>query len=224
MNCLSVDQLGFERNDSLLFSSVNACWQNGNIVQLLGHNGCGKTTFMRILAGLLSPSSGSVMWNDTPPSAFSFRSSLLYLGHHVGVKQTLTPLENLQWYFGLHGRKLPVDRSSMLSAEVDEALCRQALAKVGLRVYAEVPCYQLSAGQQRRAALARLLISKAPIWILDEPFTAIDVHGVAMLEEQIEAHAEQGGIVILTSHQAWQSPSVIRFDLEQYTRFSRARI
>lgn len=212
MNCLSIEQLGFERNDIPLFEGVNAQWNAGDIVQLGGPNGSGKTTLLRILAGFMPATRGRVLWNNEPVTSFSCKAALLYLGHHVGVKLTLTPLENLIWYFGLHGRKAVAPHEAALSKK--DML--SALNKVDLFDYADVPCYQLSAGQQRRVALARLYLSRAPLWLLDEPFTAIDKLGVQALEERLNQQVSDGGIVLLTTHQRCRAENIQLFDLARF--------
>ena len=215
MNSLSVERLSFERDDVPILENLDFEISSGEIVQFAGHNGCGKTTLMRIVAGLILPSRGSVKWNGGSVQAYDFRASLLYLGHQVGVKLTMTPLENLRWYFGLNGRKSDEDEEQSAAPLANEAL-HGALASVGLSSYENVPCYQLSAGQQRRVALARLYLTEAPLWLLDEPFTAIDKHGVADLEALIERHAERGGIIVLTTHQTWNVDKIRILDLELF--------
>lgn len=167
---------------------------------------------MRIIAGLSDAFTGAITWNDGPHRSYDFAASLLYLGHATGVKPTLTALENLRWYFGLNGNKCP-QAASIIPSQAELA---HALQQVGLAGYEDIPCTQMSAGQKRRVALARLYCSKAPIWLLDEPFTAIDVGGVEALEQLISKHAEQGGIVILTSHQPVQVPNLLTLDINHY--------
>ena len=221
MNNLCLENLAFERDDVPLFEGVSAEWTAGSIIQLSGHNGCGKTTLMRVIAGLQAAASGRAVFNGHATHRFETRAQLLYLGHHVGVKLTLTPEENLRWFFALHGLK----GDAHAAAEPSRDELQTALAKVGLHAHRDFPCYQLSAGQQRRVALARLYLSQAPLWLLDEPFTAIDVDGVAQLEQQIEAHARRGGIVLLTSHQAWQAHNLHVFNLEHFKpRFARSEL
>jgi len=192
-----------------LFSALSARWNSGDIVQILGANGSGKTTFLRLLAGLLRPHSGTVLFDGFAPESYECRSAMLYLGHQTGVELSLSPRENLEWYFALNGDK---SGESMSAASVDFGAL---FDRVGLRGYEDVPCYQLSAGQQRRVALARLFRSNAPLWILDEPFTSIDKRGVGALVERIEEHAKSGGLVLLTSHQAWRD-GCKSLDLEAY--------
>lgn len=209
---LSLRSLACERDERLLFSDLSANFEAGDIVQILGSNGAGKTTLMRIVAGLSDSYTGEVLWNNAPHRGYDFFASVLYFGHATGVKQTLTALENLRWYFGLNGNK----NTSAQAIDVSEAQLEAALHKVGLAGYEDVPCHQMSAGQKRRVALARLYCSKAPIWLLDEPFTAIDVGGVQQLEGLIRAHAESGGIVLLTSHQPVNVPNLKTVDINQY--------
>ena len=229
MNSLSVEQLCVERDDVPLLSDVNFKLESGDIAQFAGHNGCGKTTLMRVIAGLISPSRGEVSWNGAPVQHYDFRAAMLFLGHQTGVKLTMTPIENLRWYFGINGMKSPslassteseksvaMNASDLRPLNYDKQF-EEALAKVGLAKYKDFTCYQLSAGQQRRVALARLYLSLAPLWLLDEPFTAIDKEGVGELEILIEAHAARGGIIALTTHQAWVSKHIRIINLEQYS-------
>lgn len=149
-------------------------------MQIEGANGAGKTSLMRILAGL---------------SRYGFEGSvarhapLLYLGHQPGVKGMLSPRENLAWHLAGEG-------------QFDDDAIESALFRVGLCGYEDVPSHSLSAGQHRRVNLARLYLSRCPLWLLDEPFTAIDTEGVSQLEALLAHHAQQGGSVLLTSHQA----------------------
>ncbi len=212
MNRIEIEQVAFERDDVNLFEDVSATWHQGEIVQLAGKNGCGKTTLMRCIAGIHQPSAGKISWNGHNVSSFDFRSTLLYLGHQVGIKLLMTPMENLLWYFGINGTKSSEESSIPLSRETLLA----ALTKVGLAAFADVPCFQLSAGQVRRAALARLYCSYAEVWLLDEPFTAIDIAGVEALKGVMEAHAGTGGVIIFTSHQLWDSEAIRVLDLEAY--------
>lgn len=186
---LKVEQLYCERDDRILFEDLGFSLSAGDVVQIEGQNGSGKTTLLRILAGLSRNYEGTIFWKGEPISDVveDFRQSLLYFGHQPGVKAVLTPLENLAWYAAMH-------------PTIDRRQVTEALAQVGLQGYEDVPCHMLSAGQNRRVSLARLYLSSAPLWILDEPFTAIDKRGVAAKEALIAQHAERGGSVILTTH------------------------
>ncbi|TXS90932.1 cytochrome c biogenesis heme-transporting ATPase CcmA [Parahaliea aestuarii] len=177
---LHAQGLGLERGGRELFRDLSFAVEPGHLMQVEGANGAGKTSLLRILAGL---------------SRYGFSGSvercapLLYLGHHSAVKAMLSPRENLAWHISGAG--------SYSREQIDEAL-----ARVGLYGYEDVPSHALSAGQHRRVNLARLYLSAAPLWLLDEPFTAIDRDGVAELEALLVGHAQQGGAVVLTSHQS----------------------
>lgn len=191
------------RDERTLFSGLSFTLEPGEIVQIEGRNGAGKTSLMRILAGLSSADAGEVRWQgvNTRRQRDVFHQQLLYLGHQPGVKSVLTAFENLAFY-------LSVNRPSVKAeTDADADAIYQALDNVGLLGYEDVTVAQMSAGQQRRVALARLWLSTAPLWILDEPLTAIDKQGVATLINLFEQHAEQGGMVLLTTHQDLQGVS-----------------
>ncbi|WP_449632224.1 cytochrome c biogenesis heme-transporting ATPase CcmA [Rahnella aceris] len=186
------------RDERTLFSGLSFTIEPGEMVQIEGRNGAGKTSLLRILAGLSSPDAGEVRWQgvSTRRQRDIFHQQLLYLGHQPGVKSVLTAFENLAFYLSVNG---PMVRGNA-SAEA----IYLALENVGLLGYEDVTVGQMSAGQQRRVALARLWLSDAPLWILDEPLTAIDKQGVATLIALFEQHAQRGGMVLLTTHQDLQ--------------------
>ena len=186
------------RDERTLFSGLSFTIEPGEMVQIEGRNGAGKTSLLRILAGLSSPDAGEVRWQGVSPRRQRdiFHQQLLYLGHQPGVKSVLTAFENLAFYLSVNGQTVRGNASA-------EAIY-QALENVGLLGYEDVTVGQMSAGQQRRVALARLWLSDAPLWILDEPLTAIDKQGVATLIALFEQHAQQGGMVLLTTHQDLQ--------------------
>ncbi|CAJ1918069.1 cytochrome c biogenesis heme-transporting ATPase CcmA [Aeromonas jandaei] len=189
---LQVNNLSCVREDRTLFEQLSFTVSPGDLVQIEGPNGVGKTSLLRLLTGLSQPFSGEVLWNGENIRACrdEYHASLLYLGHQPGVKAALTPFENLTFYQRLHH-----------SAQTESDLW-QILARVGLAGFEDNPTGQLSAGQQRRVALARLWLCNQPsLWILDEPFTAIDKEGVKVLEQLFLSHADRGGMVILTTHQ-----------------------
>ncbi|SHE61792.1 heme exporter protein A [Modicisalibacter ilicicola DSM 19980] len=182
--------LACERDDRRLFQDIDLEVGPGEVLRVEGPNGSGKTTLLKILSGQLTDYSGELHWCGQPMrrARSAFLANLLYLGHTPGVKAALSPLENLAWYQALCGER------------GDEAERMAVLADVGLHGFEDVPVAQLSAGQQRRVALARLTLTPRPLWVLDEPFTAIDKHGVARLEQRLLDHAQAGGSVILTTH------------------------
>ena len=189
---LEVSQLTAIRDDRILFESLSFTIDSGELVQIEGRNGTGKTTLLRIVTGLGDRDNGEIFWNgeNIEANRDAFHEDLLFLGHSTGVKRELTAYENLRFYLAVHS-KSPVDKDTIYSA----------LTTVGLAGREAVPVAQLSAGQQRRVALARLWLSQHKLWILDEPLTAIDKQGVKVLESLFLNHAEQGGIVVLTTHQ-----------------------
>lgn len=178
-----------ERLDEPLFSDLSFTLDPGQVLQLSGRNGAGKTTLLRILCGLTPPTGGRVSWqgNDLRTHYAEFVSDLCYVGHVPGLKGDLNPIENLEFFAA--GR-----RAADTSAE-------EALARVGLPAECEEsPCRRLSAGQQRRVALARLLLTRARLWVLDEPFTALDPQGRAMVESLLTEHLNGGGLAVVTTH------------------------
>lgn len=187
---LEAKSLSCVRDERILFSELSFTVKPGEIIQVEGPNGAGKTSLLRILAGLAQPESGEVCWRgqNTLRHRENYHQDLLFLGHQPGIKTMLTPFENLQFY-------------QAVRAAPDRQAIWRALEQVGLVGYEDLPVAQLSAGQQRRVALARLWLSECPLWILDEPLTAIDKQGVAELISLFEQHAQQGGMVLLTTHQ-----------------------
>ncbi|EJX7501820.1 cytochrome c biogenesis heme-transporting ATPase CcmA [Escherichia coli] len=184
---LEARELLCERDERTLFSGLSFTLNAGEWVQITGSNGAGKTTLLRLLTGLSRPDAGDVLWQGQPLHQVrdSYHQNLLWIGHQPGIKTRLTALENLHFYH----------------RDGDTAQCLEALAQAGLAGFEDIPVNQLSAGQQRRVALARLWLTRATLWILDEPFTAIDVNGVDRLTQRMAQHMEQRGIVILTTHQ-----------------------
>jgi heme exporter protein A len=189
---LEAIDLECQRGERLLFTGLNFAVAPGTCLHVAGPNGAGKTSLQRILCGLLQPAAGEVRYKGENIRTLreEFWQALAYVGHHNGVKDDLTAEENVYFAAGLAGRV----------AHRDEV--RRALAAVGLAGFEAQLARHLSQGQKRRVALARLfLAAQAPVWILDEPFTALDVRGVAALSELIAEHLQRGGVVILTTHQ-----------------------
>jgi heme exporter protein A len=194
---LSVSDLACIRGERRLFSGLAFDLAPGEWLHVQGENGSGKTTLLRALVGLSHPADGEIRWRGEPIRQLGedYRREMLYLGHHGAVKEELTPFENLKLAAALDGRTL------------DERESLTALHRFGLKGREELPVRFLSAGQKRRVLLARLVTRNAPLWVLDEPFTALDVKAVDMLSGLIAEHLQQGGLAILTSHQAMPMPS-----------------
>ncbi len=186
---LEVRNLSCSREDRELFRDLDFSLKPGMALQIEGPNGSGKTSLLRILCGLRLADEGSIYWNglDTLDHRSEYLAELAYIGHNHGVKGELTPLENLRVARALGGGQ------GGLSED-------EALERVGLFGFEDVPSRTLSAGQRRRVALARLLVNPVPLWILDEPFTAIDIQGQNQIEAMITRHVLDGGMAVLTSH------------------------
>ena len=203
---LETVDLACERDWRLLFERLNVRVQPGDMLQVSGPNGSGKTSLLRLLSGLMHPSAGDVLikGESIQQQRGELARNLLWLGHAAGIKGLLTAEENLSWLAALHH-----------GASREQIW--QALADVGLKGFEDVPCHTLSAGQQRRVALARLYLDAPALWILDESFTALDKQAVTQLERHLAQHCEQGGMVIFTTHHHLQDrPATFReLDLGQ---------
>ena len=177
------------RDDRVLFSRLSFQIRPGEVLQVEGHNGSGKTSLLRILCGLLLPSQGEVLWCGRPVGRVrsEFLAELSYLGHHNGIKAELTPLENLHF-------------AATLTLGRPETDPYAVLARFALRGFEDVPCRTLSAGQNRRVGLARLLMTRGLSWVLDEPFSSLDRKGIGELENIFEEHVGNGGMIVLTTH------------------------
>lgn len=192
LTMLQAHELACVRGDRRLFRGIGFELGPGTLLRVQGANGSGKTSLLRILAGLGLPAAGEVRWRRQAirRQREAYAAALLYLGHLVGLKDELTPAENLRIEGGLSGWP-----------DAAPARIADALAFWGIERQSALPLRVLSAGQRRRAALARLQLAGAPLWILDEPFTALDVQAVQRLVGIVEQHLGRGGIVVLTSHQ-----------------------
>lgn len=188
---LEVKNLQCIRGDRELFSNLSFQLESKQLMMLEGHNGSGKTTLLRALCGLYLPDEGEILWQGETikKQDEAFRSELLYLGHLNAIKADLTVLENLRFNCQLAGH------------QTTDSQLMEALDTIGLYAFEDFPSNQLSQGQKRRVALARLLISNASLWILDEPFVALDIAAVKLLQSIIAKHVDNGGMVILTTHQ-----------------------
>lgn len=206
---LEVDQLACMRGDALLFRGLSFGLAGGALLHVAGRNGAGKTSLLRMLCGLILPEAGEVRWRGKPIwlQREEYHGELLFLGHANAVKDEFSPLENLRIACAIAGRA------------VSERQALDALDAIGLADRIDLDARYLSQGQRRRVALARLLLGgTVPLWILDEPFTALDVSAVALLARTIEAHLARGGTVIYTTHQdvPLASASIQRIDIGQY--------
>jgi len=188
---LEVRDLECVRGDHRLFSGLNFCLQAGELLYLRGSNGSGKTSLLRTVCGLLEPSEGEVLWRgkNIRVQRDEYNAELTYLGHLNGAKGELTAFENLRLSCALSG------------AAVSAETVYEALERIGLGGREDLPMQVLSQGQKRRVALARLLLSRAALWVLDEPFTALDVGAVGQLAALIEGHLQKGGMAMFTTHQ-----------------------
>jgi heme exporter protein A len=184
---ITASALGFSRNDARVFGPLDFVVSAGEALLVQGANGAGKTTLLRVLAGLLPPGPGTVaIAGDEAPA---------YLGHLPAFKADLSVLENLRFLCSLHGMR----KSQSLEG---------ALAIVGLAGYEDVPARQLSAGQKKRLSLARLWLSPARLWLLDEPYANLDLEGIELVNRMVRAHLEAGGAALVTTHGAYAAPPV----------------
>lgn len=201
---LQLDNLACTRGSRQLFGGLSLTVKPGELLRVRGANGAGKTSLLRMLCGLLLPTSGQVLWHGKPLSAQRDRlgQDLMYLGHAAALKDELSPLENLFDACALGGH-IPTLTAALA-----------ALEGAGLRSHARTPARRLSQGQRRRSALARLALSQnAPLWILDEPFNALDIAANAWLTGLIEGHLKNAGMVVLTSHQDMPIAAANQLDL-----------
>ena len=189
---LGIDALAARRGERLLFSGIAAAVGPGEALRVSGPNGCGKTTALRIVCGLLPPESGRIRWRGRVVSEHrsdpEWRREIAFVGHREAIKDTLTPLENLRFARAMRGGQAAIAPE-------------EALERVGLAGERDTLARELSAGQRRRAALARLLLDDSVLWVLDEPAAALDRDGAALVETLCAAHAAAGGAIVFTSHQ-----------------------
>ncbi|WP_035383878.1 cytochrome c biogenesis heme-transporting ATPase CcmA [Ferriphaselus sp. R-1] len=188
---LEVSNLACSRGDHPLFTDLSFALEAGELLQVQGENGKGKTSLLRTLCGFMQPVAGEIRWRGENIEELDedYYAELLYLGHHNAIKDELNALENLQISAGLAG----------IALSEKEAVA--ALRRMGLKGREHLPVKVLSQGQRRRAALARMLVSDAPLWVLDEPLTALDVGAVGLIQELLGEHLARDGMVIFTTHQ-----------------------
>ena len=187
---LSASDLCLVRGDRCLFQDVGFALNPGELLFVAGANGSGKTSLLRAMAGLLEFESGDIRWQgqSVDKDRQRFRAALVWFAHRVGFKGDLTPVQNIHFEAGLR---------AFQSNDI-----QGALARVGVKFGAELPMRALSAGQQRRVGLARLILADAPLWMMDEPFTNLDTDGQGLVKELISEHLANGGICAMASHQA----------------------
>lgn len=212
MDLLEAVNISCIRDDRTLFSQLEFKLSSGQLLLVEGDNGSGKTSLLRILCGIRLPDKGKVIWNTSLDdqqtkslvhSHDGYAGDMAFLGHLDGNKLDLTVVENLSFSASLtHGNDCSIE---------------QALKKVNLNLFDDVFVSNLSAGQRRRLSLARLILSGATLWILDEPFTALDIKGIEMAEREIEQHLNHGGMVVMTSHHSVSvdSNKIIKINLNE---------
>lgn len=191
---LALNKVSCIRSGRTLFSGLDLQLPGGQLLRVAGANGAGKTSLLRLLAGLSQPDAGEVRWNGEKIGSEAFRRELMYLGHRAAVKEDLTALENVQFAAEMDGVK------------ITEEQAQHALVRFGLAGREELPVRFLSAGQKRRVLLARTVTRPAKLWILDEPFTALDVKAVDFISHLVADHVKAGGMAVLTSHQSIPLP------------------
>lgn len=186
---LSAQRLAFSRNDEPVFGPLDFSVDRGETLLVEGDNGSGKTTLLRVLAGLLPPGAGEIRFEGALASHDSRNGRTLLLGHRVGMNESLSARENLDYLSGLYGVRAVATAESVLEA-------------VGIGAWTDEPLRSLSAGQKRRVGLARLLLLAGDLWLLDEPYANLDRHGIDLVNTLIADHCARGGAALVTSHGA----------------------
>jgi len=188
---LTAHQLAAKKGRVMLFENIDFELHPGQWLFLSGANGSGKTTLLRILCGLGQPERGQVLWRNAPTQIdfTPLRREMMYVGHALGLKEGLSALENLRFH------------AQLIQSVFEMTKTQDVLASLGLRGRENLPLRVLSQGQKRRVALAKLLLYPLPLWILDEPFVALDAQGLEVLVRGIQAHLAQQGLLVYTSHQ-----------------------
>ena len=187
--------LRFTRNDEPVFGPLDFSVNAGEALLVQGGNGAGKTTLLRVLAGLLQADEGEIDIDGEPAKASRRARAIAYLSHLPGLKADLSALENLEFLCGLQGRR----RTQVAD---------NALAVVGLAGYEDALARQLSAGQKKRLSLARMWLSPAPLWLMDEPYANLDLQGIELVNRMVQAHLREGGAALVTTHGAYAAPPV----------------
>lgn len=200
---LSCENLSAVRNDREIFAGLGFTIGTGSAVVLRGPNGSGKTTLLKILAGLVQPAQGDVRWYDTPlrHDPISYQRDMLFCGHQLALKPELTVEDNLRFWSQLRH---------------SEEMLESALRYFHLDDKRDLPCGHLSMGWQKRVALARLMACYAELWLLDEPLANLDEEGQILVTNLINIRTSQGGIVVLSSHQALPISAACEIDIRDY--------
>lgn len=191
---LKASGIGCERDHQILFSDLTFEIEAGTLMLVTGQNGAGKSSLLKILAGLLTPETGFLLWEKQkldPRDPF-FLKKILYIGHNPGIQPILTPLQNLCWLLGI------LTNHCHKRVEV-----KAALQAVGLLGFEDIPCEYLSEGQRQRVALARLWLDPPSYWILDEPTHALDERGVDLLQQRFLMHLKKGGSIVVATHRTF---------------------
>ncbi len=201
---LQGNNLACVRGDRKLFEGINFSLEVGGLMQVRGPNGSGKTSLLRMLCGLSVPACGEIHWRSAAIRALGgeYYSVLTYIGHLGGSKDDLTVIENLRI------------SSALAGVEINQAEAREALQHMGLAGRETLPVKVLSQGQRRRVALARLLVCKTVLWILDEPLAALDTMAVTIIRDLLEHHLAQGGMVVMTTHQEINIAAATTYQLQ----------
>jgi heme exporter protein A len=201
---LAAEALSCVRQDRVLFENLSFQLSAGQVLYIQGKNGAGKSSLLRLLAGLTLPEDGQILFHGKPLPAQPefFAEQLLFIGHQSGIHPQLTALQNLAFW------------SALTEKQVADPY--QLLGSLGLAGLEDIPCFMLSAGQQRRVSLARLWFTDKPLWILDEPFTSLDQQLISKLEQHFLQHLSNGGLIVLTSHQSLSAsyPALQTLELE----------
>jgi heme exporter protein A len=196
---LTLSKVVGQRGGRQLFDDLSFELSPGQLMYVVGANGAGKTSLLRMICGLARPESGTVLWNAAAieEDLQAFSADLLFIGHHPAIKPELTAKENLVYFLGTCGYPYDPEKT------------RKALNLVGLKGKLHTPARFLSQGQLRRLALARLWLESKKLWVLDEPYTALDADGVRIVEARMSEHLAQGGMIVMTSHQQPTLPQAL---------------
>lgn len=203
-NKLTLENVSCVRGDNILFPSFSATVVNGELLRIRGENGSGKTSLLKIVSGISEPDQGHILWNDEPiKTSDQFTNNIAYLAHRDGIKAEFSAIDNLQFYQNMYHPS----NKSCVSQSLSETLTALDLSHVSY-----LKARQLSFGQRRRLAFARLLLSPAMLWLLDEPFTGIDITGRKILENHCVNFLRKGGIIVMTHHAEIENSTLAKLE------------